>query len=105
MYPHNRLNRSSASAERNKIRGKMTAYETKKIIYETIVKEIYINPETAHALTDVIYKNLKDAEQGVHPTVATEPLEDSPWQTGERRAQLSHQPATAGNANRSADER
>jgi len=41
----------------------MTAYETKKIIYETIVKEIYINPETAHALTQVIYDNLQAAQQ------------------------------------------
>ena len=41
----------------------MTAYETKKIIYETIVKEIYINPETAYELTQVIYKNLQAAQQ------------------------------------------
>jgi len=41
----------------------ITAYETKKVIYETIVKEIYINPETAHALTQVIYDNLQAAQQ------------------------------------------
>ncbi len=60
----------------------MTAYETKKIIYETIVTEIYINPETAHHLTEVIYKNLKDAEQGVHPTYGELPASDV-WTTPE----------------------
>lgn len=51
----------------------MTAYETKKIIYETIIKEISISYEAAHALTQVIYNNLKDAEQGAPPIYETSP--------------------------------
>lgn len=40
------------------------------------------------SMSDVAAKIVKDflaAQQGVQPTFATEPLEDSPWQTGIRR--------------------
>ena len=60
----------------------MTEYETKKIIYETIVKEIYINPDTALELTKAIYTNLKSAEIDEPLTLTDLPR---PWSTDEMK--------------------
>jgi len=60
----------------------MTEYETKKIIYETIVKEIYINPDTALELTKAIYTNLKAAEKDEPLTLTDLPR---PWSTDEMK--------------------
>ncbi len=60
----------------------MTEYETKKIIYETIVKEIYINPDTAFELTKAIYTNLKAAEKDAPETLTDLPR---PWSTDEMK--------------------